>query len=416
MSKFIIKGGNRLSGEVEVYGAKNDVLPAIAATLLTSEPCVLRNVPRLSDVDKLVEIMKSLGADVSWQGPRELRICCRDLSAGRLDAKLVAGMRGSVLLMGPMLARFGNVVFPEPGGDIIGKRPLDTHFFAFEKLGATVVETADQVHITGSLHGAEIILPEFSVTATENAIMAAAGIDGVTTIKIAAAEPHVQNLCRMLVKMGAQIEGIGSHTLVIKGAKSLQGCEHSIISDMLEAGTFLVAIAATKGEATIKNIPVEDLDLVLGLVKGIGIETEYSNGNLHVKPVSDLKPFRLQTLPFPGFATDLQAPFAVLATQASGMSMIHDPMYEGRLAHIPWLVKMGANAVVCDPHRVVISGPTPLHGYDIRALDIRAGATMVIAGLVATGTTVVHDAEILDRGYERLDERLRALGADIRRE
>jgi UDP-N-acetylglucosamine 1-carboxyvinyltransferase len=416
MGKFIINGGNRLSGEIEVFGSKNHVLPAIAATLLTAEPCTLRNVPHISDVDQLLEIIRSLGAEVSWAGERELNICAKHVDIGHLDAKLVARLRGSVLLMGPLLARFGSVTLPEPGGDIIGKRPLDDHFNAFLKMGAKVEQSATTVSVSGALHGATDILPVFSVTATENALLAAALIPEKTVIKLAAAEPHVQGLCEMLVRMGAKIEGIGTHTLTVVGNKILRGADHAIIPDAIEFGTFLVAIAATKGDAVIKNVVPEYLDMILSVVGGIGIETKFTNGNLRVKPAARLKSFRLQNLPYPGFPADLQAPFSVLATQAEGMSLIQDPMFEGRLGHIPWLVKMGANAVVCDPHRVVISGPTPLHGYEIKALDIRAGATFVIAGLIAKGETVVNDAEILDRGYERLAERLSALGADIRRE
>ncbi len=416
MSKFIINGGNKLNGEIEVFGSKNEVLPVLCASLLTAEPVVIRNVPRISDVDKMLAILRSLGATADWTGDHEVRLCARDVNIGHLDAKLVAGMRGSVLLMGPLLARFGSVTLPEPGGDIIGKRPLDDHFNVFEKMGAQVKISDATVSISGALHGASDILPVFSVTATENALMAAALVPEKTTIKIAAAEPHVQKLCAMLVAMGATIEGAGTHTITITGAKTLRGTDHTVSSDMLEVGTFLVAVAATGGATTLSGVEINDLDAVLNLVHAIGIETTFDNGKLHIAATKAIKPFRLQTLPYPGFATDLQAPFSVLATQANGMSMIHDPMYEGRLAHIPWLVKMGANAVVCDPHRVVISGPTPLHGYEIKALDIRAGATMVIAGLIAKGETVVHDAEILDRGYERLAERLNALGADIRRE
>jgi len=416
MSKFIIHGGNALKGEVGICGSKNEVMPALCACLLTAEPVVIRNVPRISDVDKLLKIIVSLGAEAEWTGEHEVRVCARAVNLGHLDAALVAGFRGSVLLMGPLLARFGSVTLPEPGGDIIGKRPLDDHFKAFEEMGASVVAAHDNISIGGSLHGSEDILPVFSVTATENVLMAAALVSGRTVIKLAAAEPHVQKLCLMLIAMGAQIEGVGTHTLIVRGAKTLRGCDHTISSDMLEVGTFMVAAAATGGEATLAGVEIGDMDMVLNLSHAIGIKTSFAEGKLRVSASPPFKPFPLQTLPYPGFATDLQAPFSVLATQAAGMSMIHDPMYEGRLGHIPWLVKMGANAVVCDPHRVVISGPTPLHGYEIKALDIRSGATMVIAGLAAKGETVVHDAEILDRGYERLAERLAGLGADIRRE
>jgi UDP-N-acetylglucosamine 1-carboxyvinyltransferase len=416
MSKFIIRGGNALKGEVKICGSKNEVLPALCACLLTAEPVIIRNVPRISDVDKLLKIIVSLGAEAEWTGEHEVRVCARAVNLGYMDAALVAGFRGSVLLMGPLLARFGSVTLPEPGGDIIGKRPLDDHFNAFEEMGATVVVAHDSVSISGALHGSEDILPIFSVTATENVLMAAALTSGRTVIKLAAAEPHVQKLCAMLGAMGATVEGAGTHTIIVTGARTLHGCDHTISGDMLEAGTFIVAVAATGGDATLTGVETNDLDMVLNVVHSIGIKTSIDHGKLRVTAPAAIKPFRLQTLPYPGFATDLQAPFSVLATQANGMSMIHDPLYEGRLAHIPWLVKMGANAVVCDPHRVVISGPTALHGYEIRALDIRSGATMVIAGLAARGETVVHDAEVLDRGYERLAERLASLGADIRRE
>jgi UDP-N-acetylglucosamine 1-carboxyvinyltransferase len=416
MSKFIIQGGNKLGGEVAIGGSKNEVLPALCACLLTAEPVAIKNVPRISDVDKLLVILRSLGAEADWSGEHEIRVCARNVNIGKLDSKLVAAFRGSVLLMGPLLARFGSVTLPEPGGDIIGKRPLDDHFMAFEKMKASVVHGSGTVSISGALHGSDDLLPVFSVTATENAIMAAALVPETTVIKLAAAEPHVQKLCRMLVSMGATIDGIGTHTITIVGARALRGCEHVISPDMIEAGTFLVAVAATKGDAVLVGVEMDDLDIVLNLIHSIGIETSLDGGKLRVSSGKNLRSFSLQTLPYPGMATDLQAPFAVLATQAEGMSLIQDPMYEGRLAHIPWLVKMGANAVICDPHRVVISGPTPLHGYEIKALDIRSGATMVIAGLVAEGETIVHDAEILDRGYEKLAERLTALGADIRRE
>jgi UDP-N-acetylglucosamine 1-carboxyvinyltransferase len=416
MSKFIIRGGNLLKGEVNICGSKNEILPVLCACLLTTKPVVIRNVPWISDVDKLLKIIKSLGAEIEWGGEHELRVCAKDVNIGHLDSVLVAGFRGSILLMGPLLARFGSVTLPEPGGDIIGKRPLDDHFSVFEKMGAHVELTATTVSVTGSLHGAIDILPVFSVTATENAIMAAALIPEKTVIKLAAAEPHVQKLCQMLTAMGASVEGMGTHTLTVRGCKELRGCDHTVSPDMIEVGTFLVAAVATKGDIVIKNVIPEHLDMVMNIVNGIGIKTEFMRGAMRVKPTPSLKPFRLQSLPYPGFPADLQAPFAVLATQADGMSLIHDPMYEGRLTHIPWLVKMGANAVVCDPHRAVISGPTPLHGYRIGALDIRAGATFVIAGLAAEGETVVHDAEIIDRGYERLAERLTGLGADIHRE
>ncbi|MFZ5390698.1 MAG: UDP-N-acetylglucosamine 1-carboxyvinyltransferase, partial [Patescibacteria group bacterium] len=266
-----------------------------------------------------------------------------------------------------------------------------------------------------SLQCARIVLPEFSVTATENIIMAAVLAKGVTVIELAAAEPHVQDLCNFLNKLGADITGIGSHLLTIKGVEQLGGGEHTIIPDMIEAGTWAVLGAVGRGAITIGPIVPEHLSIVLYKLKEIGVDFSVDDNNLTVRASRQLKPFKLQTMPYPGFATDLQAPFSVLATQAGGSSLIHDPLYEGRLNHIAELVKMGANAIVADPHRVVINGPTPLYGREIRSFDLRAGATLIIAGLIAEGETLIHDLEIVDRGYQNLVERLTALGAKVTR-
>lgn len=416
-TKFVIRGGRPLDGDIVVGGMKNAATPVIAATLLVPEPCVISNVPRLSDVERMLDILRSLGSSVEWTGANELTIDTGKADIGSLDAKAVKSMRSSILLMGPLLARFHEVTIPEPGGCIIGNRPIDDHLRVLGGLNASISENDDaSLNLTtDGLKGANGILPVFSVTATENAIMAAATADGTTVIRLAAAEPHVENLVGFLNAAGARISGAGTHTLVVEGVKNLHGVSHRVIPDQIEVGTFAVLGALTKGTINIRGVMPEHLDIILLTLGRAGVRYELKGDTLVVAAQGRLDAFRLQTLPYPGFPTDLQAPFGVLATQCSGTSLIHDPLYEGRLGYINELTKMGANATICDPHRVVITGPTPLYGKEIRGLDLRAGATLVIAGLVASGETVLHNAEVIDRGYESIDERLRALGADIDR-
>jgi UDP-N-acetylglucosamine 1-carboxyvinyltransferase len=415
--RLVIRGGKPLEGDIKVGGMKNAATPAIAATLLIQDTCVLQNVPRLLDVERMLDILRSLGAEVDWTGENELTINTSRADIVSLDAKAVKSMRSSILFMGPLLARFHEVVIPEPGGCIIGNRPIDTHLHALEELGAVIVDKDDGlIKLTAqNLVGTTIILPEFSVTATENALMAAVTAQGTTIIKLAAAEPHVENLCQFLNAAGAKINGLGTHTLVIEGVKKLHGTRHRIIPDQIEVGTLAVLGALTKGTLNIRGVVPEHLDIILLLLKHIGVNFELKGDTLVLFSTGQMRAFKLQTMPYPGFPTDLQSPFGVLATKCSGTSLIHDPMYEGRLGYINELLKMGANATICDPHRVVITGPTQLYGREIRGLDLRAGATLVIAGLVSTGETVLHGAEVIDRGYEKLAERLRAVGADIER-
>ncbi len=414
MSQFIIQGGKKLNGEVEISGMKNAASPILAACLLTDETCVLERVPRITDVVKMAEILQSLGAMAEWTGPHEMTVNCGRADLSALDKKRVKSMRSSILFLGPMLARFQEVFLPEPGGCIIGNRPIDTHLFVLEKLGAQISRANEHYHLkTLGLKGATIILPEFSVTATENALMAAVLAQGTTIIKLAAAEPHVQDLAQFLIKMGAKIEGAGTHTLKIEGVKKLHGVRHSLIPDQIEAGTFAVAAVATRSSLTIFPMVEEHLESVLSLLGRIGASWQIENERLLIQPATTLKSFKLQALPYPGFPTDLQAPFGLLATQCQGATLLHDPLYEGRLGYVNELVKMGANAVICDPHRVLISGPTPLYGQEIKSFDLRAGATLILAGLIAEGETIINEAEIVYRGYEAIDEKLRRLGADI---
>jgi UDP-N-acetylglucosamine 1-carboxyvinyltransferase len=362
----------------------------------------------------MLDILRSLGAEVEWTGNNSLRICVKEINPENIDRKAVRALRSSVLLFGPLVARSGEVNISEPGGCIIGNRSLDTHLFALSELGAKISRTSTEYQIRSrGLTGANIILPEFSVTATENVLMAAVLASGKTVVKIAAAEPHVQDLVAFLTKMGAKIRDAGSHTIEILGVEKLHGARHTIIPDQIEAGTFAALGAVTRGTVAIRGVEFGHLDSVLSVLRRARVNLEQDGDVLKIIPANSLSAFRLQALPYPGFPTDLQAPFGVLATQAHGTSLIHDPLFEGRRGYIGELIKMGANAVVCDPHRVLISGPTPLYGTEIKSLDLRAGATMVIAGLVADGETIVSEAEVLDRGYENLDERLRALGAEI---
>jgi UDP-N-acetylglucosamine 1-carboxyvinyltransferase len=414
--KFVIEGGHPLKGEIEIMGMKNAATPIIAATLLTSEPCLLKNIPKISDVSTMLEILKSLGSEIDYLDDHSIRISNQDLNLHRLDKDAVCKMRSSILFMGPLLSRFGEVELPEPGGCIIGNRPIDTHLYALQQLGAKI-ERKDGFYglKADCLKGTTIILPEFSVTATENVLMAAVLAKGKTVIKLAAAEPHVQDLCHFLNKMGAKITGIGTHTLIIEGVKKLKGTEYTIIPDQIEIGTFAVAAAVSRGEIKIKNIIPEHLEIICLKLKQIGVKFEIGENYLQIYPSTNLKAFRLQTMPYPGFPTDLQAPFGVLATQCQGTSLIQDPLFEGRMNYVQELIKMGANAIVADPHRVIITGPTPLYGQEIKSFDLRAGATLIIAGLIAHGQTIINQAEIVDRGYERIEERLNKLGAKITR-
>lgn len=412
-----IKGGERLQGSVSVLGAKNAVAPLIPATLLIKGDVHFTNVPRLTDLEHLLEILRGMGAEAEWVGEHELRLNTRTLDPTKLDPKQMKRMRFSILLLGPMLARFRRIMVPEPGGCNIGNRPIDAHLFALSALGA-VIERDEQGTMymeAQTLKGNYVILPEFSVTATENIIMAAVMAHGKTSVRMAAAEPHVQDLCRFLVACGAKIKGIGTHELEITGVKQLKAPKKPwrVVSDMLEVGTFAVAAALTKGELTIKGIIPEHLDAIRNALGRAGVRYELEKTALKILRTPRYEAFKLQTMIYPGFPTDLQALFGLLATQAQGTSFIHDPLFEARMGYVNELIKMGANAVIADPHRVFITGPTPLRGTEIRSLDLRAGATMVLAGLIAEGETIIHDAEMVYRGYERLDERLIALGANI---
>jgi len=417
MAKFIIEGPVKLKGKVKIQGAKNAATPILAASLLTSQPCVLENVPRIADFFKMVDILISLGAEIKWIDSHKLQVVNRKIDPLKIDQSLVRAMRSSILLLGPLIARFREAIISEPGGCLIGNRSIQTHLFGLKSFGVQIEQKRNVYHLKAKkIKAKEIVLPEFSVTATENVMMLASLLPGETIIKLAASEPHVQDLGRVLMKMGVKIEGLGTHILKIKGKRNLKGFKHRIIPDPIEIGTFIVAGALTRGELEIDPIIKEHLDIVLLKLRQIGVPFKIKDNKISLSPAHKLHSFKIQTLPYPGFPTDLQAPFGLLATQAQGTSLIHDPLFEGRMGYINELIKMGANAILADPHRAIISGPTPLYGTDIRSLDLRAGATLILAGLVAHGQTTISQAEIIDRGYERIDEKISELGGKIRRE
>lgn len=416
MAVFLLKGGRILQGTVAVPGAKNAALKLIAACLLTKEECVLKNLPEISDVATMLAILESMGAEIERRG-REARIRCQVIDPSHLDQSLVARLRASVVFLGPLLARFGEAKIAYPGGDRIGARPLDAHLAVCRQLGAEVLAWGkEMLHVRREKPSPRrIILPEFSVTATENAMLAVARSDAETTIHIAAAEPHVQDLAQFLSQLGVSVQGAGTHTLVVRGKKELRGAVHEIIPDPLDAATFLIAGAATHGDVSVQGAREDHMLLVLEKLRGMGAALSVSGATIRARVSSSLSAARIQALPYPGIPSDLQALFAVLATQSQGESLIHDPLFEGRFSYLAELSRMGARAVLLDPHRAKIVGPRRLSGTTISSFDIRAGAAMVVAGLVAEGETVIEGIEHIDRGYEDLDGRLRGLGAEITR-
>ncbi len=414
--KFVINGGKKISGEIPVAGSKNAALPILAATLLTDECCVIDNVPHISDVTALLKIISSLGGEVSWTGESQVTICARNVTYQAFDQKLIRSLRSSILLIGPLAVRCPFFELYEPGGCIIGNRPLDAHFHGLRKLGVTIErQNGTYLFTHRGLAGNEIVFPEVSVTATETVIMAAVRSGGTTIIKNAACEPHVQDLIEFLIKCGADISGSGTSTLVIQGVKKLKGADHTIIPDPIEAGTFLILALATRSTITVSHVRTDHLDVVLEKLQSMGAKFTIDNDAITVEHSGVLQAQKVETRVYPGIPTDLQSLFGILATQVQGTTLIHETIFEGRLGYIAELIKMGANAVICDPHRVIISGPTPLYGQEIRSNDLRAGISMIIAGCIAIGQTTLYDAEIIDRGYEHIEDRLRLLNIDIQR-
>lgn len=414
--KFIIQGKKSLEGIVEISGSKNAAGPVLAASLLTEEDVIIDNLPLVNDIINMVEVLKEMGAKVDWLSPKKIKINTKDVDPDNIDSEKISKTRVSVLLIGPLLARFRNFKISHPGGDRIGVRPIYTHLEALEKLGAIISNEKNFYQFSGeNLSGKEIILKEFSVTATENLMMAASVAEGKTKIIGAACEPHVQDLGKMLNSMGARIGGLGNHTIIIEGVKELKGTSHKIIPDPIEAGTFIIAGCLTPGKVEIKNIEIEHLTLFLDKLEEAGVIFSKNSNSLTVNYSPDLKGIKVQALPYPGFPTDLLPPIATLLTQAQGRSLIHDPLYENRFGHLQELKKMGADIELVDPHRALIFGKTSLRGLKIESWDIRAGASLVLAGLIAEGQTTLENIFQIDRGYEKIEEKLQKIGADIKR-
>ena len=415
MSTFEIDGATKLSGKIEIAGNKNSVLPIMCACLLTQGTSTLNNVPSISDVDVMSKLIELAGAKVQ-RSQKTLKISINKITQTTFPTNLTEKLRASVLLLAPLLTRAGNIKLGYPGGDIIGRRPLETHIQALEALGAKIKKEED--FYIGELKkpkGADIFLQEASVTATENAIMAAVLAEGKTQIKRAAAEPHIVDLCEFLIKMGAKIEGIGSNILTITGVDKLNPATHTIRPDHIEVGTFAILAAICGGNIEMTPILKEDLDMIMLTLSKFDVNFEFKNNTLIVKE-SKLKAVeRVVTDVWPGFPTDLMAPTIVLATQAEGATILHDWMYESRMFFVDKLLSMGAKVEIADPHRVLVYGPTKLRGQRLDTPDIRAGIALVIAALAANGKSHIARAELIERGYENIVERLSSLGAKIKR-
>ena len=425
---FEIEGGHPISGTIRPSGNKNAALPLIAACLLTEDEVVLHNVPQIRDVAALLELLAGLGVTVSPRGPSSVALRAAGVNGAEADHKLAKQIRASILLAGPLLARRGRVRLPPPGGDVIGRRRIDTHVLGLEALGAKFHATPEtfSFSIEKRLVGAEIFLDEASVTGTENIIMAAALAEGRTTIMNAASEPHVQELCRLINAMGGQISGIGTNTLVIDGVTRLHGAEHTIGPDYIEVGSFVVLAAVTGGELLIQGAHMNEHRAARHAFGRLGIQFEASKdgkdilvrGGQELRVQSEIGNAipKIEDAPWPGFPADMTSIAVVAATQSEGTVMIHQKMFESRLFFVDRLQSMGARLILCDPHRVVVSGRSRLWGQELVSPDIRAGMALVIAALCAAeGKSVIHNVQQIDRGYERIDERLQSLGARIKR-
>ena len=422
MQKFVITGGAPLHGEVRIAGAKNAVLKQMAAAALTDQLVVLHNVPKISDVAILRELMADIGFDVRRSNGDALEIQAVDAPWPFVPLEAALKMRASFILLGPMLARFGRVILPNPGGDRIGRRPVDYHVAAMEQMGATIVYRNGYYFASappGGLRGASISFPTVSVMGTENALLAATIALGTTVIDNAALEPEVDDLIALLVAMGAHIERTGDRRIEVEGVDRLGGAEHRVLGDRLEAETFAIAAAITRGDVLLRGIDPGHLGAFLEVCDRMGVahEADADGGTLRVLGGSarSLRAVDVRTDPYPGFATDFQAPLSVLMTQAEGISSIHETIFEDRLDHTRELVRMGAQIELVDERRARITGPTPLHGAEVGIADLRAGATLILAALIAEGTSVISGIEHVDRGYEQIEAKLVAIGARINR-
>jgi UDP-N-acetylglucosamine 1-carboxyvinyltransferase len=422
MADFIIKGGKRLAGTYQPSGNKNAVLPMLAACVLTEEPVVLENVPLIDDVRTMLELLANIGVSVELTG-HTARLCAKGLRRSKLDQELCRRVRSSILLAGPLAARWGRATLFPPGGDVIGRRRLDVHFQGLRALGVEVEGGRHFVFRRKSLEGASIILDEASVTATENVLMAAVLARGETVLFNAACEPHVGDLALLLNKMGAKIGGIGTNRLHITGVETLRGATHTVQPDFVEIGSFMVAAALTGGELRVQGVDSEPMAIIGRTLEKLGITHQLAGNALSLPPRQRLRIVRdfgsaipkIEDGPWPMFPSDLMSVAIVAATQAHGAVLFFEKMFESRMYFVDYLINMGAGIVVCDPHRVLVTGPSCLHSTTMASPDIRAGMALLIAALRAKGESVIHNAQSIDRGYECVEEKLRALGADIER-
>lgn len=433
MGTFRIQGGHKLSGEITPQGAKNEALQIISAVLLTDQPVTIHNIPDIRDVNKLIELVGDLGCEVEKLGKESYRFTARNINTKFLESDeyrvKAAALRGSVMLLGPILARFGKANIPKPGGDKIGRRRLDTHFLGFQKLGAKFKFDADDhlFHIDATaLQGSYILLDEASVTGTANILMAAVLAKGKTTIYYAACEPYLQQLCNMLIRMGAKITGVGSNLLNIEGVEKLNGTEHTLLPDMIEIGSFIGMAAMTQSELTIRNCRIDMLGIIPEIFRRLGIKMEFRNDDIYIpaqekytiETFIDGSILTVSDAPWPGFTPDLISIVLVVATQATGTVLVHQKMFESRLFFVDKLIDMGAQIILCDPHRATVIGldrKQQLRGIKMSSPDIRAGVALLIAALSASGTSEISNIDQIDRGYQHIDTRLRALGAKIER-
>jgi len=423
MQSFVIQGDRPLQGTVRAAGNKNGALPILAATVLATEPVRLENVPRIRDVETMVELLVDIGADAAWAGPNEIVVDAANVNKTSLDPELCRRIRASFLLAGPLLARFGRVVVPPPGGDVIGRRRLDTHIHAFAELGVTVEANGGYELSVDRLVGTRLYLDEASVMGTENAIMAAVLAEGSTIVGHAACEPHIQDLCRFLSSIGARIEGIGSNVLHIDGVDRLHGGSYRLGSDHIEVASFAALAALCGGAVTVEDVQPDDLISIVPAFRKLGIRIDVGETSVRVDSGQDLHVVddlggqipKIESGIWPAFPADLTSIAVTAATQATGTILIFEKMFESRLFFVDKLVSMGARIILCDPHRAVVTGPSQLYGERLESPDIRAGMAMVIAALCAEGTSTIGNIGQIDRGYESIDERLRGLGASIER-
>jgi len=415
--KFLIKGKIPLSGIVKISGYKNSAGAVLAASLLSEKESVIDNLPLCTDILNEIEILKKIGAKIEWIGKNKVKINSKDVDPEKIPTDLFQKMRISVLLIGPLLARFKKLKVPHPGGDKIGLRPISTHLEALKEFGIKVFEKNKFYYFETpkKIEGKKIVLKEFSVTATENIMMLATLAKGKTKIELAAAEPQVQDLGKFLEKMGLKIKGVGTHTIEIEGKRKLHGTEFKISPDLNEVATFFIAFAITGGQGKIKNVNPEHLNVFLEKMREIGVNFKINKNEILVKKSNNFRATKIQVLPYPGFLTDLQPQTAVLLTQAEGKSLIHEPLYENRFQYLHELKKMGADVEITDPHRALIFGKRKLTGNKLNSTDIRSGAALVLAALAAKGQSTIEGIGQIDRGYEGFDEKLRKLGAKIER-